>query len=98
MNTAGDPDGAAAGGEDAVGVLAVGSAVLLTGVGVLSATGVSVSSGTVRPKCFSGGGKLLMLALFLLSLLPAGVSKMYDLGSRHFSRITASSHLLEGCC
>lgn len=89
VNTA-DGSGAAA-GEGAAGLLTVGDAVLftgaltgvlagvltevLTGVGVLSATGESVFS--VNCCC----GEFLMLTLFLLIILPVGVSIRYDLGS-----------------
>ena len=38
----------------------------------------------------------LMKLLFLLKHCPvAGISTMYELGSLHFSRMTASSHFLE---
>lgn len=79
MNTA-DESGGAAGGEGAAEVSMVGDAVLLTGlltgvltgVGVMSATGDSEFSGSCICRC----GKLLMLTLFLLSVLPVGVSTM----------------------
>ena len=101
VNTAGE-SGAAGGGEGAAEVLAVGGAALLTGaltgsltgIGVLSATGDSAFSGT--GSCICRCGRLLMLTLFLLSIFPVGVSTMYDLGSGHFSLITASLHLLDG--
>ena len=91
---AGEAGGGAGGG--AAGVLTAGDAVLftagvltgvlagvlagvltgvLTGVGVLSETGESVFSGS----CCCGN--FLMLTLFLLIILPVGVSIRYDRGS-----------------